>query len=199
MSLNVAIQMDPVDTLDITGDTSLAWLEAQARGHHLWYYSPEKLSYEKGELSAQGQSLKLFDNSKKFYEISGMEHRLLNDLDVILMRQDPPFDMAYITSTHLLEMLPAGTFVVNNPAEVRNAPEKLLVMRFTDLMPPTVISRDPDVIRVFRATHKDIIIKPLFGNGGSGVFRLQPNDQNLNALLEMFFAKPRAFDGALSS
>ena len=126
-----------------------------------------------------------------------MEQRLLRDMDVILMRQDPPFDMAYITATHLLEMLPAGTFVVNNPVEVRNAPEKLLVMRFADLMPPTVISRDLDVIRAFRASHKDIIIKPLFGNGGSGVFRLQPDDQNLNALLEMFFAaKLRACDGA---
>tara|TARA_B100000900_G_C20440163_1_gene658699 strand:- start:223 stop:972 length:750 start_codon:yes stop_codon:yes gene_type:complete len=110
-------------------------------------------------------------------------------MDVILMRQDPPFDMAYITATHLLEMLPAGTFVVNNPAEVRNAPEKLLVMRFADLMPPTIISHDLNVIRAFRAAHKDIIIKPLFGNGGAGVFRLQSNDQNLNALLEMFFTK----------
>ena len=119
-----------------------------------------------------------------------MERRLLREMDVVLMRQDPPFDMAYITATHLLEMLPAGTFVVNNPAEVRNAPEKLLVTRFADLMPPTVICRDQHVIRTFR-TNRDIIIKPLFGNGGAGVFRLQPDDQNLNALLEMFFAKNR--------
>ncbi len=190
MALHVAIQMDPVEKLDITGDTSFALgLEAQARGHHLWYYTPEKLSCEMGELSARGQALTLFDNPEKFYETGDMERRLLRDMDVILMRQDPPFDMAYITATHLLEMLPAGTFVVNNPAEVRNAPEKLLVIRFADLMPPTVISRELDVIRAFRASHKDIIIKPLFGNGGAGVFRLQPNDQNLNALLEMFFAQ----------
>ena len=190
MALHVAIQMDPIEKLDITGDTSFALgLEAQARGHHLWYYTPDKLSYEAGEVSACGQALTLFDNPEKFYETGDMERRLLRDMDVILMRQDPPFDMAYITATHLLEMLPAGTFVVNNPAEVRNAPEKLLVIRFADLMPPTVISRELDVIRAFRASHKDIIIKPLFGNGGAGVFRLQPNDQNLNALLEMFFAQ----------
>ena len=190
MALHVAIQMDPVNTLDIKGDTSFALgLEAQARGHHLWYYTPDRLSYEGGELSARGQTLTLFDNPEKFYEIGSMEQRLLRDMDVILMRQDPPFDMAYITATYLLEMLPAGTFVVNNPVEVRNAPEKLLVMRFADLMPPTVISRDLDVIRAFRDSHRDIIIKPLFGNGGVGVFRLQPDDQNLNALLEMFFAQ----------
>lgn len=190
MALHVAIQMDPVDTLDFEGDTSFALgLEAQARGHHLWYYTPDRLSYERGELSASGQTLTLFDNPEQFYETGGMEQRLLRSMDVILMRQDPPFDMAYITATHLLEMLPASTFVVNNPVEVRNAPEKLLVMRFADLMPPTVISRDLDVIRAFRASYKDIIIKPLFGNGGAGVFRLQPDDQNLNALLEMFFAQ----------
>ena len=192
MALRVAIQMDPVDTLDITGDTSFALgLEAQLRGHHLWYYTPDKLSYEAGELSALGQTLALFDNPEKFFETGAIEKLLLRDMDVILMRQDPPFDMAYITATHLLEMLPPKTFVVNNPTEVRNAPEKLMVLSFADLMPPTVISSDFNVIRAFRALHKDIIIKPLFGNGGAGVFRLQPQDQNLNALLEMFFAQSR--------
>ena len=190
MVLNVAIQMDPVETLNITGDTTFALgLEAQARGHHLWYYTPNKLSYEEGQISACGQTLKFFDNPEKFYETGNIEKRLLKEMDVILMRQDPPFDMAYITATHLLEMLPSETLVVNNPREVRNAPEKLLVTRFSDLMPPTVISRDPDVIREFRNTNKDIIIKPLFGNGGTGVFRLRPDDQNFNALLEMFFAQ----------
>ena len=192
MALHVAIQMDPIDTLDIKGDTSFALgLEAQARGHYLWYYTPNRLSYEEGEISACGKALTLFDNPEKFYETGVMERRLLRDMDVVLMRQDPPFDIAYITTTYLLEMLPAGTFVVNNPAEVRNAPEKLLVTRFADLMPPTVISRDQHVIRTFRTTHRDIIIKPLFGNGGAGVFRLQPDDQNLNALLEMFFEQNR--------
>ena len=184
--------MDPVDTLDIKGDTSFALgLEAQLRGHHLWYYTPDKLSYEAGELSARGQTLTLFDSPEKFFETGTIERLLLRDMDVILMRQDPPFDMAYITATHLLEMLPPKPFIVNNPAEVRNAPEKLMVLRFADLMPPTVISSDLDVIRTFRALPKDIIIKPLFGNGGAGVFRLQPEDQNLNALLEMFFSQSR--------
>tara|TARA_Y100000589_G_scaffold204669_1_gene193128 strand:- start:1525 stop:2514 length:990 start_codon:yes stop_codon:yes gene_type:complete len=190
MSLNVAIQMDPINKLDIITDTSFALgLEAQARGHHLWYYTPDRLSYEEGQISAFGQALKLFDNPEKFFEKGTLERRQLSDMDVVLMRQDPPFDMAYITATHLLEMLPAKTFVVNNPAEVRNAPEKLLVNRFADLMPPTVISRDLNVIRQFKTKQKDIVIKPLFGNGGAGVFRLQPDDQNLNALLEMFFSQ----------
>ena len=192
MPLNVAIQMDPVDTLDISGDTTFALsLEAQARGHHLWYYTPERLSYEQGHLSAVGQTLTLFDDQNHFFETGPAEQRDLAEMDVILMRQDPPFDMAYITATHLLEMLPKGTWVVNNPAEVRNAPEKLLVTQFSDLMPPTLISRDPAAISAFRDQHKDIIIKPLFGNGGAGVFRLQPGDQNLNSLLEMFFGQNR--------
>ncbi len=192
MPLHVAIQMDPIDKMDIIGDTSFALgLEAQERGHHLWYYTPDRLSYKEGQISACGQALTLFDNPKRFFKTGVLEQRQLRDMDVVLMRQDPPFDMAYITSTHLLEMLPARTFVVNNPAEVRNAPEKLLVTRFADLMPPTVISRDLNLIRAFRTKHEDIIIKPLFGNGGAGVFRLQPDDQNLNALLEMFFSQNR--------
>ena len=192
MPLNVAIQMDPVDTLDISGDTTFALsLEAQARGHHLWYYTPDRLSYKQAHLTAFGQTLTLFDDQNHFFETGPTEQRDLAEMDVILMRQDPPFDMAYITATHLLEMLPRGTWVVNNPAEVRNAPEKLLVTQFSDLMPPTLISRDPAAISAFRHQHKDIIIKPLFGNGGAGVFRLQPGDQNLNSLLEMFFGQNR--------
>lgn len=192
MSLHVAIQMDPIHTMDIKGDTSFALgLEAQARGHLLWYYTPDQLSYYEGQVSAFGQALRLFDNPGKFFETGALEQRQLNDMDVVLMRQDPPFDMAYITATHLLEMLPAGTFVVNNPAEVRNAPEKILVTRFADLMPPTIVSRDLNAIHAFRIKYEDIIIKPLFGNGGAGVFRLRPDDQNLNALLEMFFSKNR--------
>ncbi|MBL6605217.1 MAG: glutathione synthase [Alphaproteobacteria bacterium] len=192
MPFNIAIQMDPVSSIDIKGDTTFALaLKAQERGHSLWYYTPDKLSYNEGVISAVGQTLRLFDNPAHFFETGSFEERPLQEFDVILMRQDPPFDMAYITATHLLEMLPPTTKVINNPAEVRNAPEKLLVTLFSELMPPTLISRDADKIKAFREHYQDIIIKPLFGNGGEGVFRLQEADQNLNALLEMFFATSR--------
>ena len=192
MPFNIAIQMDPVSSIDIKGDTTFALaLKAQERGHSLWYYTPDKLSYNEGVISAVGQTLRLFDNPAHFFETSSFEERPLQEFDVVLMRQDPPFDMAYITATHLLEMLPPTTKVINNPAEVRNAPEKLLVTLFSELMPPTLISRDADKIKAFREHYQDIIIKPLFGNGGAGVFRLQEADQNLNALLEMFFATSR--------
>ena len=192
MPLEVAIQMDPIGSIDITGDTSFGlMLEAQSRGHSLWYYTPDRLSLNEGTVEAVGQSLALRDVVGDHASAGPSENRRLADFDVILMRQDPPFDMAYITATHLLEMLPASTMVVNNPAEVRNAPEKLLVTMFPDLMPPTLISRDPETIKRFRETHKDIIVKPLFGNGGAGVFRLAPSDQNLNSLLEMFFSASR--------
>ena len=192
MTLRIAIQMDPVSSIDIRGDTTFALaLKAQERGHSVWYYTPDKLSYNQGVISAVGQNLTLFDNSDHFFETGPEQECQLEDFDVILMRQDPPFDMAYITATHILEMLPPTTKVINNPAEVRNAPEKLLVTLFADLMPPTLISRDADKIRAFRNQYKDIIVKPLFGNGGAGVFRLQPEDQNLSALLEMFFETSR--------
>ena len=193
MTLRIAIQMDPVSSIDIRGDSTFALaLKAQERGHSLWYYTPDKLSYNQGVISAVGQKLTLFDNPDHFFETGPEQEYQLEDFDVILMRQDPPFDMAYITATHILEMLPPTTKVINNPAEVRNAPEKLLVTLFADLMPPTLISRDADKIRAFRNHYKDIIVKPLFGNGGAGVFRLQPEDQNLSALLEMFFETSRA-------
>lgn len=192
MSLRVAIQMDPVDSIDIRGDSSFALgLEAQQRGFELWYYTPDKLSLNEGQVQAVGQRLKLFDTVGAHFEVGPPELCNLDQFDVILMRQDPPFDMAYITATHLLEMLPPTTMVVNNPCEVRNAPEKLLVTLYPDLMPPTLISRDDDAIKAFRARHKDIIVKPLFGNGGAGVFRVTPDDQNLNSLLEMFFQNSR--------
>lgn len=190
--LAVAIQMDPIADIDITGDTSFALaLEAQRRGYSLFVYGPDKLSWDHGILWARGAYVELSDrvgDHVKFLEQSRVK---LTDMDVILMRQDPPFDMSYITATHLLEQLPASTLVVNNPAEVRNAPEKLLVTDFADLMPTTLISRDPEEIHAFRKTHQDIIVKPLFGNGGAGVFRITPDDQNLNSLLEMFFAMNR--------
>lgn len=192
MALSVALQMDPIGSIDIAGDTSFALaLEAQARGHTLWYYTPDSLSLNEGRVEAVGQTLTLRDTADDHFTAGAPKRRNLDGFDVILMRQDPPFDMAYITLTHLLEMLPPSTMVVNNPAEVRNAPEKLLVTMFTELMPPTLISRDTDAIKAFRDHHQDIIVKPLFGNGGAGVFRLAPDDQNLNALLEMFLAVSR--------
>lgn len=190
MGLSVAIQMDPVANIDIRVDSSFALgLEAQRRGYSLWCYTPDKLSLFEGEVLATGHSLNLNDKIGNHFDSGTMEQRTLTDFDVILMRQDPPFDMAYITSTHILEMLPASTMVVNNPAEVRNAPEKILVNLYPELMPATLISRNPTAIADFRKRHKDIIVKPLFGNGGAGVFRLMPEDQNLNSLLEMFFSQ----------
>ena len=189
MKLSVAIQMDPVESLQISGDTTFELgLEAQKRGHDLWYYTPDRLSLSKGRPIAWGKNLTFYDNPDCHYKIGEINRRCLNDFDVILMRQDPPFDMAYITATYILEMLNKKTLVINNPAEVRNAPEKLFVTLFPDLMPPTLISRDICEISSFRDDHKDIIVKPLFGNGGSGVFRIKPDDENLNSLLEMFFS-----------
>ena len=192
MRLSIAIQMDPVESIQIAGDTTFALgLEAQKRGHSLWYYTPDHLSLDENQLMARGQAVTFFDKVGGHFETGPMEQKPLDGFDVILMRQAPPFDMAYITATHLLEMLGPQTMVVNNPAEVRNAPEKLLVTLYPDLMPPTLISRDATAIAAFRAKHKDIIVKPLFGNGGAGVFRLQPDDQNMNSLLEMFFSISR--------
>ena len=192
MSLSVAIQMDPVAAIDIRGDSSFALgLEAQKRGHQLWCYTPDMLSLAEGEVQATGHSLTLRDEIGNHFDAGPMEQRSLTDFDVILMRQDPPFDMAYITATHILELLPASNMVVNNPAEVRNAPEKLLVTLYPELTPATLISRNPTAIADFRKRHRDIIVKPLFGNGGAGVFRLTPDDQNLSSLLEMFFTQSR--------
>ena len=192
MVLRVAIQMDPVESIDIAGDTSFALgLEAQKRGHALSFYTPQSLTMRDARVEAVCQALTLRDKSGDHFTLGEGARTGLDAFDVILMRQDPPFDMNYITATHLLEMLPASTMVVNNPAEVRNAPEKLLVTMFADLMPPTMISRDVEAIRSFREKHRDIIVKPLFGNGGAGVFRLGPKDENFNALLEMFFAGSR--------
>ena len=188
MGLSIAIQMDKVESLQIAGDTTFALgLEAQKRGHNLWYYTPDSLSLNEGIVCARGQELTFYDQVGAHFDTGVAEIQSLQNFDIILMRQDPPFDMAYITATYLLEMLNPKTMVVNNPAEVRNAPEKLLVTLYPDLMPATLISRDIEAIEAFRNKHKDIIIKPLFGNGGAGVFRIQPNDQNLKSLLEMFF------------
>ncbi len=187
MALAVAIQMDPIESIDILGDSTFALaLEAQYRGHELYYYGPRDLSFRDGILSARMQPLAVRNERGNHYTLGQASRRDLARHQVVLMRQDPPFDMAYITATHLLERLAPGTLVVNDPFQVRNAPEKLFVTLFKQFMPPTLITSDKEEIRGFRAEHRDIILKPLFGNGGAGVFRLRQDDENLAALLEMF-------------
>lgn len=192
MGLKVAVQMDPIAGIDITGDTSFAFaLEAQSRGHELSYYLPDSLTLDEGVVYGQLRQITLRDEVGNHVDEGPASYQPLAQMDVILMRQDPPFDMAYITATHLLEHLPPTTMVVNNPAEVRNAPEKIMVLDFPQLMPPTMVSRDESAIAAFRQKHQDIIIKPLYGNGGAGVFLLKEGDKNFNALLEMFFSASR--------
>jgi glutathione synthase len=187
MSLKVAVQMDPIGTINIKGDSTFAlMLEAQARGHQLFYYQTRTLALGDGKLSASGQDVKLRDEAGNHASLGEMRRVDLGSYDVVLMRQDPPFDMNYITATHLLEHIHPKTLVVNDPAEVRNAPEKLYVLRYPQFMPATLISRDPLEIAAFRREHGDIILKPLYGNGGAGVFRLGEGDQNFSALLELF-------------
>jgi glutathione synthase len=187
MSLSVAIQMDPIEKIDIGGDSTFALaLEAQSRGHSLLYYGPRDLTFRDGVVIARASKLQVRAKKGDHYELGQPVVHDLSRLDVVLMRQDPPFDMAYITATHILERIHPKTLVVNDPASVRNAPEKLFVTLFKDLMPPTLITSDREVIREFRAEHKDIILKPLYGNGGAGVFRVKQDDENLGAFLEMF-------------
>ncbi|MGK9237198.1 glutathione synthase [Inquilinus limosus] len=187
MSLAVAIQMDPIETIDIGGDSTFAMaLEAQARGHRLWHYLPRALTLRDGRLTARARPLTVQAVRGNHHAFGEWEVLDLGTVDVILMRQDPPFDMAYITATHLLEHVADRVLVVNDPKEVRNAPEKLLVTHYPELMPPTLITADRDEIRAFRREHGDIIVKPLFGNGGAGVFRIRPDDENLVALLEVY-------------
>jgi len=185
--LKVAIQMDPIESINIDADSTFALaLEAQARGHGLWHYLPRHLSLRTGRVVARGRPLSVRRVKGDHFAFGAWEELDLATMDVVLMRQDPPFDMAYITATHLLEHIHPKTLVVNDPASVRNAPEKLFVTHFPQLMPPTLISSDREAILDFRREHEDIIVKPLFGNGGAGVFHIRPDDENLNALLEMF-------------
>jgi glutathione synthase len=187
MNLTVAIQMDPIEKIDIAGDSTFALaLEAQARGHTLFYYGPRDLSWQDGTVTAFMRPLAVKAVKGDHFTLGDAAARDLSDMDVVLMRQDPPFDMAYISATHMLERIHPRTLVVNDPAQVRNAPEKLFVTAFADFIPPTLISSDPRAIRAFRAEHKDIILKPLYGNGGAGVFRVGEQDENLGSLLEMF-------------
>ena len=187
MSLRVAVQMDPVQGINIENDTTFLMMwEAQARGHKLWFYTPDKLSMEDGRVFARAQPMVLTKVQGEHAQLG--ETVLLDmkdDVDVVLMRQDPPFDMAYITATHFLEKVHPHTLVVNNPAEVRNAPEKLFVTDFPGVQPPTLITSDHEAIYDFRARHGDIVLKPLYGGGGSGVARLLADDPNLDALLEL--------------
>jgi len=201
-ALKVAVQMDPIESINIDADSSFAlMLEGQRRGHALWHYEVRNMALREG-VRRQGERReeRLFARARPViverrrgahYAFGDQAELDLGTMDVVLMRQDPPFDMAYITATHLLEHIHPKTLVVNDPASVRNAPEKLLVTHFPDLMPPTMITWDLEAIRAFRLEYKDIIVKPLFGNGGAGVFRIKPDDENLGALLEMHFARSR--------
>jgi glutathione synthase len=187
--LTVAIQMDPIERIDIGGDSTFALaLEAQARGHTLVYYGPRDLTFRDGKVTARVQDLSVRAVKGDHFTLGAKHVFDLSKADVVLMRQDPPFDMAYITATHILENIHPKTLVVNDPAHVRNAPEKLFVTQFEGLMPPTLITSDRTEIDAFRAEHKDIIVKPLYGNGGAGVFRVKSDDENLGSLLEMFTA-----------
>ncbi len=203
MSLRVAVQMDPIETVDPDKDSSFAlMLEAQARGHALWHYDVRTLALTEGKGEPGAPRIERLRATARPVTVArslGAHHQsgasvrldLGRDVDVILMRQDPPFDMAYITATHMLEHVHPATLVVNDPRAVREAPEKILVTHFPDLMPPTLVTWDLQAIRDFRAEHRDIIVKPLFGNGGAGVFRIREDDENLAALLELHFARSR--------
>lgn len=187
MALHVAFQMDPIDRIDIRGDSTFALLlEAQRRGYALFYYTPPDLSLLNGKLIARGHTLAVEDKPGDHYRLTDPRAVDLSKMDVVQLRQDPPFDMSYITTTHLLERIHPKTLVVNDPAQVRNAPEKVFVLDFLDLMPPTLVTRNIADVRAFRADYKDIILKPLYGNGGAAVFRLSSEDTNLGSLVELF-------------
>lgn len=187
MSLNVAVQMDPIANINVAGDSTFALLlEAKKRGHRLSYYTPDRLSLLGRDLFAPVQPLDVRDQVGDHFTLGKPEQTNLKSFDVILLRQDPPFDLAYITSTHHLERLQPDVLVVNDPASVRNAPEKIFVMQFADLMPPTLISRDRDAINAFREQHGDVVMKPLYGHGGASVFHIAPKDMNFGSLYDLF-------------
>ena len=185
--MKIAFQMDPIESVNIEADSTFRLAEeAQARGHELFYYLPDQLAYQEGRITARGQSLTVQRKQGAHATLGEMREVDLADFDVVWLRQDPPFDMHYITLTHLLDRIHPGTLVVNDPFWVRNYPEKLLVLDFPDLTPPTTIARDLATIKAFKAKHGDVILKPLYGNGGAGVFRLDANDRNLTSLHELF-------------
>lgn len=185
--MKIAFQMDPIGSVNIDADTTFRLAEeAQARGHELFYYGPDQLAYQEGRITARGHDMTVQRVPEAPAILGPLREVDLADFDVVWLRQDPPFDMHYITTTHLLDRLKGQTLVVNDPFWVRNFPEKLLVLNFPDLTPPTAIARDLDTIRAFKAKHGDIILKPLYGNGGAGVFRLDESDRNLSSLYELF-------------
>jgi len=187
MTLTIAFQMDPIDAIDIDADSTFRIAEeAQARGHSLFYYTPDKLFYREGRVMARGWPLEVRREKGNHFSLGDEVEQDLSEVDVVWLRQDPPFDMGYITTTHLLDMIHPDTLVVNDPFWVRNYPEKLLVLQFPELTPPTMIARDLETLRAFKHEHGDIVLKPLYGNGGAGVFRLDPNDRNLTSLHELF-------------
>src|SRR5947209_7496675 len=187
MALNVAVQMDPIERINTKGDSTFALLlEAQARGHRLSYYTPDRLAMLNGQVFASVEPLQVRDEPGDHFTLGPSRRAELKEFDVVLLRQDPPFDLAYITSTHLLERIQPGTLVVNDPAHVRNAPEKVFVTEFPELMPPTLLTRDRQEIKAFRAEHGDIVMKPLYGKGGEAVFRLTADDLNFGSLYDLF-------------
>jgi len=186
-ALQVAVQMDPIERINIRGDSTFAlMLEAQARGHSLAYYTPDRLAQRGRELFATVRPLTVRDHEGSHFDVGDARRVELKSFDVILMRQDPPFDLAYISATHMLERVQPDTLVVNDPAQVRNAPEKVFVTEFPDLMPPTLVTRDLAEIKAFRAEHRDIVMKPLYGHGGGAVFRITSDDLNFGSLYDLF-------------
>ena len=192
MTLKVAFQMDDIAHLDIRGDSTFAMmLEAQARGHEIYTYLPDQLSYDSGELIAIGSRAEVRDVPGDHFSLDDPEHLQLRDFDTVMLRQDPPFDMNYMTTTYLLELIHPETLVVNNPVEVRNAPEKLFLLNYPELTAPTLITRCPQAVDEFREKFKDIIVKPLYGNGGAGIFWIKEDDTNLSSLIEMLTTQSR--------
>jgi len=187
MRLKTGVQMDPIERIHIHGDSTFAiLLEAQCRGHSIFYYTPDKLFMRDGRVFAEGHEMRVEDVHGAHYELGAKQTLDLKELDVVHLRQDPPFDMAYVTTTHILDHIHPKTLVVNDPASVRNAPEKLFVTEFPELMPPTLITRSLDDVNAFGAEFDDIIVKPLYGNGGAAVFRVRPDDTNAGSLVELF-------------
>ncbi|WP_026791550.1 glutathione synthase [Pleomorphomonas oryzae] len=192
MSLSVAVQMDHIASIRLAGDSTFAlMLEAQKRGHSLFHYTPDKLTLRSGRVTAAIEPVAVRDEPSNHFTLGSPEKTDLSTLDVVLLRQDPPFDMAYLSTTYMLERIHPSTLVVNDPAEVRDAPEKLLVMDYPELMPETIITRDPDEIKAFRAEFGDIVLKPLYGAGGQGVYHVKPDDDNFSAFLELFLTQSR--------
>jgi glutathione synthase len=187
MRLNVAVQMDPIERINVSGDSTFALLlEAQARGYPIFYYTPDRLVLRDGKVSASVRPLKVRDSAGDHFRLGEAEHVDLSSFDVVLLRQDPPFDLAYISTTHMLDRIHPKTLVVNDPSHVRNAPEKIFVTEFPDLMPPTLITRDLEAIKAFRAEHGDIVMKPLYGKGGEAVFRIAREDLNFGSFYDLF-------------